>query len=410
MSKERGEHGEPRAEATETVGSVHAFREAEKNFQRRLRPQYVTRGKLVEEAVDLSTVVDLTIAAFDENGTHRNERWGGIVCQERRRTGSANDGGILVYSFERHPGFFVVRHAMDDVLANKFAALCFSSDVLRPPATTNFNKSHELWINNLWEAAESNLRLVVDAVDDENHMDEKQARTRTTKWASNGTGPRAADFLASLRWASIGPCYDWTKRVYLKDEDHVPLPEDMKSFAQHIWALVDDDTDRPSYAPNAALINYYREGDKLCGHTDDAEQDQTRPLVSISLGCPGVFLMGGEHKHIVPTPLILRHGDVAVLSGDARRAFHGLPRIFPQNRRHMLVNERGRPVQQRTGENEEEEKEEGEQRTFKSDEDKLPCCVRYGSEAGNLTTTPGLSPGLTRYLLDCRVNISIRQV
>jgi alkylated DNA repair protein alkB family protein 1 len=405
---------------------VHQFREAEKAVQRRLRTRGKTRGKLLEEVVDLSSVIDFEKLMFvgegdaqggdNVSGVHQTQRWGAI-----RRTRQRASGNILVYSFERHPGFYVVRHAMDDMVASKMAEECFGDNVLRPPATTNFNKSHGLWMSKLWDAASKDLSLVSDSDDtlqkSENITHTTGTTTTVTEWAANGTGPPAKEFLASLRWASIGPCYDWTNRIYLKDEEHVRLPEDMKAFAKLIWATVNRHECRETvsdYAPNAALINYYREGDKLCGHTDDAELDQTQPLVSISLGCPAVFLMGGKDKDVVPTPMILRHGDVAVLSGDARRAFHGthgivchpspaqslslpvvhppgLPRIFPANRKHKLVDADGSIINYNADTNPAD----------------LPQCVLYARERGMATapTTP-----VATYLLDCRVNISIRQV
>ena len=76
-------------------------------------------------------------------------------------------------------------------------------------------------------------------------------------------------------------------------------------------------------------MNYYHDGDTLCGHIDDAEPDLTQPLVSLSLGRPAVFLIGGTTRDIPPTALLLRSGDVVVLSGSSRRCYHGVPRIFP---------------------------------------------------------------------------------
>ena len=44
---------------------------------------------------------------------------------------------------------------------------------------------------------------------------------------------------------------------------------------------------------DAAIVNYYGRGDTLGGHKDDVENDLTQPLVSISIGCSAVFLLGG---------------------------------------------------------------------------------------------------------------------
>jgi alkylated DNA repair protein alkB family protein 1 len=78
----------------------------------------------------------------------------------------------------------------------------------------------------------------------------------------------------------------------------------------------------------AGLVNYYREGDALAGHVDDAERDLTKPIISFSLGSPCVFLLGGDTRDTKPTPLILRSGDAVALVREARRRFHGVPSVF----------------------------------------------------------------------------------
>jgi alkylated DNA repair protein alkB family protein 1 len=67
----------------------------------------------------------------------------------------------------------------------------------------------------------------------------------------------------------------------------------------------------------------------LCRYAvDDAEHDLSKPIVSISLGCPAVFLLGGETRDTPPTAVLLRSGDAVVLAGESRRWYHGLPRVF----------------------------------------------------------------------------------
>ena len=43
------------------------------------------------------------------------------------------------------------------------------------------------------------------------------------------------------------------------------------------------------------------------------------PIVSISLGNDGIFLIGGETKDTPPTAVRLRTGDVVVMAGRSRR-------------------------------------------------------------------------------------------
>lgn len=67
------------------------------------------------------------------------------------------------------------------------------------------------------------------------------------------------------------------------------------------------------------------------GHVDRSELSPTSPLVSISLGRPAIFLIGGETREVKPVALLLRSGDVIVMSGPrCRRAYHGVPRILDE--------------------------------------------------------------------------------
>jgi len=81
--------------------------------------------------------------------------------------------------------------------------------------------------------------------------------------------------------------------------------------------------------PEACLINFYGAGAKLGSHVDTDEEDTRAPVVSISLGDDAVFHIGGHKRADPKTRMILRSGDVVVLGGDARLAYHGVDRICP---------------------------------------------------------------------------------
>jgi alkylated DNA repair protein alkB family protein 1 len=77
------------------------------------------------------------------------------------------------------------------------------------------------------------------------------------------------------------------------------------------------------------LANFYAPGDTLNGHVDDAEMNLNKPIASLSLGLPAIFLLGQQSKALEPvTALIVRSGDAIVLSGESRTMFHGVPRVF----------------------------------------------------------------------------------
>jgi DNA oxidative demethylase len=79
--------------------------------------------------------------------------------------------------------------------------------------------------------------------------------------------------------------------------------------------------------PEACLINYYAPSARMGSHRDEDEDDRAAPVVSISLGDDATFHVGGLRRGDPKQRLILRSGDVFVLGGAARLAYHGIDRI-----------------------------------------------------------------------------------
>ncbi len=80
--------------------------------------------------------------------------------------------------------------------------------------------------------------------------------------------------------------------------------------------------------PEACLINYYTGTAKLGSHRDEDEAEQAAPVVSVSLGDSAQFHVGGLKRGDAKARLILKSGDVVVLGGAARMAYHGIDRIY----------------------------------------------------------------------------------
>lgn len=80
--------------------------------------------------------------------------------------------------------------------------------------------------------------------------------------------------------------------------------------------------------PEACLVNYYAGGAKMGSHVDRDEEEMQAPVVSVSLGDEAVFHVGGLRRSDKKTRFSLCSGDVVVLGGDARRAYHGIDRVF----------------------------------------------------------------------------------
>eukprot|EP00850_Spirogloea_muscicola_P001338 SM000005S17135 [mRNA] locus=s5:367661:369607:+ [translate_table: standard] len=135
-----------------------------------------------------------------------------------------------------------------------------------------------------------------------------------------------ASLLRRLRWATIGIQFDWSNRQYDHTMPHRPIRKDLVALAARLAcpALPPGST----FRAEAAIINFYSEGDMLGGHLDDMEVDLSLPIVSISLGCTAVFLLGGPSREDNPLAMLLRSGDVVLMAGPARLCYHGLPRIF----------------------------------------------------------------------------------
>jgi DNA oxidative demethylase len=100
-----------------------------------------------------------------------------------------------------------------------------------------------------------------------------------------------------------------------------PIPEQLIA----LWL----DVAQYAAPPEACLINFYDRAAKMGLHQDRDEADFAAPVVSISLGDDCLFRVGGPRRRDPTTSIRLGSGDVLVLGGDARLAFHGVDRIYP---------------------------------------------------------------------------------
>jgi len=91
------------------------------------------------------------------------------------------------------------------------------------------------------------------------------------------------------------------------------------------------------FSPDCCLVNVYKVGSKMGLHQDKDEQDFTQPVVSVSLGVPATFLMGGAQRAGKTAKILLDHGDVVVFGGVSRRFYHGVQTIQPAT--HPLLQQ-----------------------------------------------------------------------
>ncbi|KAI9197116.1 uncharacterized protein BJ171DRAFT_522715 [Polychytrium aggregatum] len=132
-----------------------------------------------------------------------------------------------------------------------------------------------------------------------------------------------------LRWASLGLQYNWSVKEYHMDRQP-PFPALIADLCQAIVTAAEPLTGYASdrFRCEAGIVNYYHYKDALMAHQDRSELNTEAPLVSLSLGHSCILLMGTPDRNDEPTPIVLQSGDIVVMSGPCRLAFHGVPRII----------------------------------------------------------------------------------
>lgn len=107
----------------------------------------------------------------------------------------------------------------------------------------------------------------------------------------------------------------------LTGEPWPPIPEVLLSLWREVSGY--------PHAPEACLVNFYTSDAKMGLHQDRDEQEFAAPVVSVSLGDACLFRVGGPKRDDRTVSFRLESGDVVVLGGEGRLAFHGVDRIYP---------------------------------------------------------------------------------
>ena len=143
------------------------------------------------------------------------------------------------------------------------------------------------------------------------------------------TMPRSGKPL-SVRMTNLGPLgwvtdrdggYRYQATHPVTGQPWPPIP----AMVLDLWRKVAD-YEPP---PEACLVNYYAPPARLGLHQDADERDFAAPVVSVSLGDSCLFRIGGRERASPTRSLKLSSGDVVILGGAARLAFHGVDRIHP---------------------------------------------------------------------------------
>ena len=81
--------------------------------------------------------------------------------------------------------------------------------------------------------------------------------------------------------------------------------------------------------PEACLVNFYSDDAKMGLHQDKDETEFSAPVLSISLGNSCLFRVGGLNRKDPTGSFKLSSGDIVLIGGEGRLAFHGVDRIYP---------------------------------------------------------------------------------
>lgn len=127
-----------------------------------------------------------------------------------------------------------------------------------------------------------------------------------------------------LGWWSDKDGYRYIER---HPATHRTWPE-IPDVALKIHALSLESCGLGRFEPDNCLINHYSAGESLGAHQDKTEKNTAFPIVSVSIGCDAVFAIGPGDRTAKRPEIVLSHGDVVVMSGPARMAYHEIKRVM----------------------------------------------------------------------------------
>jgi alkylated DNA repair protein (DNA oxidative demethylase) len=130
-------------------------------------------------------------------------------------------------------------------------------------------------------------------------------------------------------WLSDRKGYRYSHINPVNNQPFAAMPTELIDIAQSLAKLVGEF----DYQPETCLINFYPANakSKLGLHQDNTESNLKPCIISISLGDDCSFVIGSNRSRKDPLDgILLRSGDVLILHGDSRLAYHGVQRILPK--------------------------------------------------------------------------------
>jgi alkylated DNA repair protein (DNA oxidative demethylase) len=134
----------------------------------------------------------------------------------------------------------------------------------------------------------------------------------------------------SVRMTNFGPL-GWVtdkERGYRYQDTHPETGKSWPDIPERVLELWSELTAYPA-PPEACLVNYYESDARMGLHVDSDEEAWDAPVLSLSLGDTAIFRIGGTLRSDPTRSVRLASGDVCLLGGAARRAYHGVDRVLP---------------------------------------------------------------------------------
>lgn len=125
----------------------------------------------------------------------------------------------------------------------------------------------------------------------------------------------------ALGWVADKEGYRYQPTHPVTQTPWPPMPETLEKLWQ--------DVAKTDLRSEACLINYYGPEAKMGLHQDSDENMFGAPVVSVSLGDDCRFRIGSTTRGGPTKSFKLHSGDVLVMGGESRLAFHGVDKIYP---------------------------------------------------------------------------------
>lgn len=277
---------------------------------KRAQVRYRRQGVAPNRIDDVNEFIDFSNPGEDSRITQQQVENNKFTEHEDNTSCTYYKGTL--YGIRDFPGFLYAPQVLSQTLQLQIAYLSVSEFCEKPHAT--------------------NIDLVPVKPNEEPNNEQRmwdlwKKKTTTTK------EKKPYRSFQKLSWATSGWQYDWTSRAY-HDGRKSPMPPILEELSNKFAkaSLLLEKAESTDFVASASIVNYYNLKSIMGGHRDDLELALDKPVISFSVGLPGVFLLGGKTKDDGPVlPILVRPGDVMILGGDSRMNYHGMARVIPHD-------------------------------------------------------------------------------